>query len=499
MLPVSSSRGRSGPTRALFWTDDGLQRRRAAAALVAGAAHEPASSLWSSRCSSTSACGPSASSSSSSSLQRDFLPSTLGTATARRSSTSASSSARSAFFLLLFLLFLRFVPFIPVAEVKELKHELRPTTHAAAARSKADERERRSRRVPIDRLRDADGLLDRAPATLRERGYRRARRVHAVSRPRRRGAPSACGARASAGSCSRSALRGAAARVLPPVVLNATTTRSTSAAGRCTRARVHPHHLRDGRALAAALTSILGAARLRRACRACGTRSSRSPGFERATIDRFWLGVDTRDPGLRPRQDVQGAHRAGRAARRRFTRRRAGGGNATCAAGAGCSWSSGCDLVPPPEPRAHDRPEEGRALRDDAATSPTAAPCGRRRPARCRRRAWSGDPKLTHAAAAPTGRRYVDEIPCRSPAPLLERGRERFDIYCAALPRRPRRRRSRGRREHAAAPAAVAAPAAGARLSARGASSASSPRATASCRGTATCYTSRSAGRWSPT
>ncbi len=195
--------------------------------------------------------------------------------------------ARCSFFLFLFLLFLRFVPFIPISELKEMRHELaadasaeaasRPCVSGHASPSSTDARGGSSARSLACR-RSGYTRLDRGRPTRCERSSTQLPESLVPWIMLARG-PDA--APRSATSCSGGATR--------------TTTGSTSAGARSTRSR------RTSRSRSSRRSSRRRSPGSSRSWRSRGLPRLYHPifevdGFERASVDRFWLGVDASDP-----------------------------------------------------------------------------------------------------------------------------------------------------------------------------------------------------------
>ena len=151
------------------------------------------------------------------------------------------------------------------------------------------------------RVRHARGAA-RAPARAARARLHAARRVHAVPGRRRSSSalPASLGCR---GSCSARALAGGGARrtSLQWWMQRRRLPARTSAAARSTRPRRSSRSRSRPRVLRGVARRRSSRCSCSAGCRACTIRSSRSTGFERASIDRFWLGVDDARSALRRR------------------------------------------------------------------------------------------------------------------------------------------------------------------------------------------------------
>ena len=357
----------------------------------------------------------------------------------RAGSTGPSSRARSRFFLFLFLLFLRFVPFIPISELKEMRHELRAgeprAGEARGARLALEGGMRRGRRR-VRRARGARARARAAAARSATRASSRGRRTRcagvgdaaagvdrAVDHARRRGSPA-----------PRSAY------LVAVVVQRLRLPARTSAAARSTPSR-RTSRSRSSRACSRRRSRGSSRSSACPGCRACTTRVFEVDGFERASVDRFWIGVDESDPALRRRASATCSRRPGALRCERVGRRRARSEVRTDErARRGAGRARRRRRVPH---RADDR-DARSAPRTDARSAEGAAPTGRRRSCRtewrCSRRP-TGRCRAERRRSAPTpgrddGRERRRRTPRAIPIPvdraLLERGARASRRFCAA-------------------------------------------------------------------
>ena len=225
------------------------------------------------------------------SLHRDFLPSSWRIYVPSWIDWTILGGT-CCFFLFLFLLFLRFVPFIPISEMKEMRHELeRPRAHANGARSEATHRPVDVRAGVIAEFESPEALV-LARDRLRREGYTRLESwtPHPVRSLVDRLPDSAV-----PWVMLFAGLLGGALGYLVQWWCNARSFPINVGGRPLNSAPAFIPITFESAVLAASVTGFLTMLGL------CGLPRLSHPtfgvdGFERASVDRFWIGVDESDP-----------------------------------------------------------------------------------------------------------------------------------------------------------------------------------------------------------